>query len=140
MAIVNLVDYDQSVTLELKDPRTDTPIGVRFEVRSIENDDAQNILRKRRGKAISKMVMSGKAKPSEDDAAPILMDMVEPDGEVLATCVVGWNWGGQEFEDGGGVLEFTPENARYVLTHPKMRWMRSQVLAAAQSVDVFLKA
>ena len=140
MAIVDLVDYDQTVTVDLKNPRTGDPVNVSLEVRSIDNEDAQAIMRKRRAKAMSGMAQKGKDKPSDDDIAALLIDMIEPDGEILATCVTGWNWNGQEFEDGKGVLEWSPENARYVLTHPSTRWMRPQVQAAAQGIDVFSKA
>ena len=140
MAIVDLVDYDQTVTVDLKNPRTGDLINVSFEVRSIDNEDAQAIIRKRRAKAMSGMAQKGKDKPSDDDIAALLIDMIEPDGEILATCVTGWNWNGQEFEDGKGVLEWSPDNARYVLTHPSTRWMRPQVQAAAQGIDVFSKA
>ena len=140
MAIVDLVDYDQTVTVDLKNPRTGEPVSVTFEVRSIDNEDAQSIMRKRRAKAMSGMAQKGRDKPSDDDIAALLIDMIEPDGEILATCVTGWNWSDQEFEDGKGVLEWSPENARHVLTHPSTRWMRPQVQAAAQGIDVFSKA
>ncbi len=140
MAIVDLVDYDQTVTVDLKNPRTGELVNVSFDIRSIDNADAQAIMRNRRAKAMSGMVSKGKAKPGDDDIAALLIDMIEPDGEILATCVTGWNWNGQEFEDGKGVLEWSPDNARYVLTHPSTRWMRPQVQAAAQGIDVFFKA
>ena len=140
MAIVDLVDYDQTVTVDLKNQRTGDLVNVSFEVRSIDNEDAQAIMRKRRAKAMSGMAQKGKDKPSDDDIAALLIDMIEPDGEILATCVTGWNWNGQEFEDGKGVLEWSPENARHVLTHPLARWMLPQVQVAAQRIDVFSKA
>lgn len=140
MAIADLVDYDQTVTVDLKNPRTGDPVNVSFEVRSIDNEDAQAIMRKRRAKAMSQMVAKGKAKPSDDDISALLVDMIEPDGEILATCITGWNWNGQEFETGKGVLEWSPENARYVMTHPSTRWMRPQVQGPAQAIDVFTKA
>jgi hypothetical protein len=139
MSIVDLVDYDQTITIELKTPKGDD-VGVTFDVRSIDNDDAQAIMRKRRGRAISAMAQGGKTKPTDDDVAALLIDMIEPDGEILATCVVGWDWGGQEFETGKGILEWSPSNARYVLTHPSTRWIRPQVQSAAQSIEVFTKA
>jgi hypothetical protein len=139
MAIVDLVNYDQTVTLDLKTPKGD-PVNVSFEVRSIDNIDAQNLMRQRRAKAMSGMAQKGKDKPNDDDLAALLIDMIEPDGEILATCVTGWNWNGQEFESGKGVLEWSEKNARYVLTHPSTRWMRPQVQAAAQGIDVFTKA
>jgi hypothetical protein len=139
MAIVDLVDYDQTVKLELKTPKGDS-VGVTFEVCSIENADAQALMRKRRAKAMSGMAQKGKDKPSDDDIAGLLIDMIEPDGEILATCITGWDWGGQEFETGKGVLEWSPKNAKYVMTHPSTRWMRPQVQSAAQGIEVFIKA
>ena len=138
MAIVDLVDYDQTVTLELKTPKGD-PVNVSFEIRSIENEDAQALMRKRRAKAMSGMAPKGKDKPNDDDIAGLLIDMIEPDGEILATCITAWDWGGQEFETGKGVLEWSPKNAKYVMTHPSTRWMRPQVQAAAQGIEVFIK-
>ena len=138
MAIVDLVDYDQTVTLDLKTPKGD-PVNVKFEVRSIENEDAQALMRKRRAKAMSGMAQKGKDKPNDDDIAGLLIDMIEPDGEILATCITSWDWGGQEFETGKGVLEWSPKNAKYVMTHPSTRWMRPQVQAAAQGIEVFIK-
>ena len=142
MAIVDLVDYDQTVTLDLMIPRKPDPVssGIKFEVRSIENNDAQELMRKRRAKAMSGMAQKGKDKPSDDDIARLLIDMIEPDGEILATCITSWDWGGQEFETGKGILEWSPKNAKYVMTHPSTRWMRPQVQAAAQGIEVFIKA
>lgn len=140
MAIADLVNYDQTITVDLKHPGTGESVGVQFEVRSIENEDAQYILRRRRARAMSKMASSGKKAASDDDVADILSDMIEPDGEILATCVVGWDWGGQEFEDGEGVLEWSPENAEHVMTHQSTRWIRPQVQTAAQNIGNFTQA
>ena len=142
MAIVDLVDYDQTVTIELmyQTKPEPTPVGATFDIRSIDNADAQAIMRKRRAKAMSGMAQRGKDKPNDDDIAALLIDMIEPDGEILATCITGWNWNGQEFETGKGVLEWSPKNAKHVMTHPKAKWLWPQVQVAAQGIDVFTKA
>jgi hypothetical protein len=140
MAISKLINLDQTVTVDLK--FKGEPIGVSFEVRSIENPDAQMIVRKRRSKAMTKMAMSGKKDVAiEDEAmADLVSDMIDPSADVLATCVVSWDWGNEEFEEGEGAPEFSHENVVRVLSHPASFWIRPQIQQAAQNIEGFTKA
>ncbi len=71
----------------------------------------------------------------------MLMDMFDPDPELLAPCIVSWDWHRHSFEDGevnlGADPSLTIENARHVLNVP---WIRAVVSAGVRSVKVFPKA
>lgn len=57
------------------------------------------------------------------------------DREMAVASTIAW----RGFEEGGKLLEATPENIARIYTHPGYGWLAAQVYAKAQEAKVFLK-
>ena len=133
--IASLVDYDVTVPVVI---HHDAKQGdVVFNVRSIDNADTAAILKRRQAKSMGARVSKKADALSDEEVGMMMLDVVTPDPEALAPCVVSWDWSGHEFADLGADPDLTPETARRVLDIP---WIRTKVQAAVQSIEVFPKA
>lgn len=125
MAIANLVKYDSTFDLELTHPTTGEPIGVTFQIRSESSPEAKAVFRRQLDK-YSQETQRKKTISSEKLEGFEL--------EKKAACIAGWDWGGQEFEKGGGVLEHNTENCIKVLRYD---WIFTQVANASADLANF---
>jgi hypothetical protein len=121
MGIADIVQYEREFPLELKHPKTGKPIGVTFYVKHIDCGAATAVVERRMMPAVL-----GESKSR-------ISSTLEP----YAACVSSWDWGKQEFEDGKGVLEMTPENALYVLE--TAHWIGRAVMDASSNIGNFTK-
>ena len=121
MAISDIVQYEREFPLELKHPKTGKTIGVTLMVRHVDCEAAT---------AVGERMAAGILGDDTDKASTQI--------DLYAACISGWDWGGQEFENGKGVLEYSPENARYVMKHPSAKWIVRQVMVAVSKIGNFI--
>jgi hypothetical protein len=138
MAISKLARVDNSRDYELHDPNdASKKLGVVFQIRSINNPDAKRVMKLETGKLAMKTRGANDQIDQDALVGLIVSQSFDPSPEALATCITGWNWGDEEFEDGGGALEFTPANVARVLA---LDWIADQVRDEAYQVANFTKA
>jgi hypothetical protein len=138
MAISNLSRQEVTLDCELHDPNdADKKLGIVFQIRSINNPDATRIMKLETGKAALKSHSKGGKIEVDDIANIVIAQSFDPSIESLATCIVGWNWGSEEIEEGEGPPEFNHANVIRVLGFD---WVRDQVFIAAAGVANFMKA
>lgn len=125
MAIANLVKYDSTFDLELTHPITGEPIGVVFQIRSESSPEAKVVVRKE----IDSMAVDIRKNKLPPAAKRESFEL-----EKKAACIAGWDWGGQEFEKGQGVLEYSRENCIKVL---QIDWIYNQVATASADLGNF---
>ncbi len=120
IAISEIVSYEKSYRIDILNPKTKKKIGLTFWVKHIDCADSTSVLR---GNSLSQTILAQRPANREFD--------------YLAACVTGWDWEGQEFESGKGVLEFSRENVSYVLHHPSASWITAAVLRGASDIANF---
>ncbi|WP_226780346.1 hypothetical protein [Oceaniglobus trochenteri] len=123
MAIADLVQYEREFPLKLKRPDTRKEIGVTFMVRHIDCQAATEV--GDRGRATAVLGESGGSTAWDRQL------------ETIAACVCGWDWGDQEFEEGKGAPEYSPEAVLRVLRHPSAKWIVVQVVEATGKIGNF---
>lgn len=133
MDLSKLVDYDLTVPVEI---HKDKDGAVVFNVRSIDNAESQRIMAKRRATMMGKRVAKD-GDALDDETAEIMTDMIDPPPEILATCVMSWDWGGHTFGDMGKNPKFTPENVAETLRY---KWIKNKVQFASQNIGNFTQA
>lgn len=139
--ISNLFKQDDAVfDLEIKgrDPESGKMVdtGVVFSVRSLHNDDSAKIVRDKRNAVFGKAMREKSEVADQDIGELMLMAATDPSDEQIATCVTGWNWGGQTY--GKLSTKFSYDNVLAILKDAP--WIKSQVLQRALSITDFTKA
>lgn len=127
-----VVDYSATVPVTIF---SDDGRDVIFHVRTLENKDAQALMSKRRAKALSKRA-SG-AEDQDEYVGGLMADTIDPPAEVLATCIVSWEWNGHSFGALGDDPALTPESAAEVLGYG---WIKTLVLSKAIDIGNFTTA
>lgn len=119
-AIADIVAYEREFPLDLKHPKTGDSLGVRFMVKHIDCEAATKVTK-------------------EGNIAAVLGADVDVSAEFTqyAACISGWDWDGKEFIEGEGVLEYSPENALKVISHPSAKWITAQVRNAVVKIGNF---
>lgn len=125
MSIADLVKYDSTHEYELTHPVTGEGINVFFELRSAQSDEAKKVQRAHLDANLS--AQRANRKPNIQSVERQVLDQV-------AALVAGWEWNGQEYQKGEGVLEYTPENVRKVL---QTDWIFEQVKKASEDISNF---
>lgn len=136
--LAKIVDYEVTAPVIIHEDKEQG--NVTFHVRSLENPQSAEIMRRRQAAAMGRKAIA-KGQSSDEEIGAILLDMFDPDPELLAPCIVSWEWSGHSFEDGevnlGSDPSLTIENSRHVLNVP---WIRTVVSAGVRSIKVFPKA
>lgn len=138
MAISKLnpqVDYEVTSVNELKSPDGD-PLGILFEVRSDLCKAAKKAVKRQSAAAVS--LAMAQQKGESDEAVERWLDKQEGiQLDRLIACIVSIDWGDEEWEEGGGPLDFTPENIALML---KEEWIAIQVAEWIKAATDFTKA
>lgn len=121
-----------------RDPETgeDVDTGVVFKIRSLRNDDALNVVKKKRNELFGKKMLTKEEVAHDEVGALLLMETTDPTDEQLATCVVGWEWGGKTF----GALSTKHSFANVEAIFKAAPWIKMQVLQKVVSITDFTKA
>jgi len=132
--LFEVVNYDLTVPVTIF---SEDGKDVVFHVRSLDNSDAQALNSRRLAEKMSERVGKGKD-DKEDFSQNIMVEMVEgridPPLDILATCIVSWEWNGHEFGSMGKDPKLTPANAEKVLS---LKWIKDLVKPAAQNIENF---
>lgn len=127
-----VVDYDATVPVTIHSDETGDVV---FHVRSIDNPEAQAFMSRNRAKAMAKK--AGNAEDQDEYVGSVLADMIDPPADILATCVVSWEWNGHEFGKLGKDPAHTPENVAGTLRH---KWIKDLVTPKALDLRNFMTA
>ena len=133
MDLSKLVDYELTVPVTIHEDKDGAVI---FNVRSIDNAESQRIMSKRRAMLMGKRA-SNAGDVVDEETAEILTDMIDPPPEILATCVMSWEWNGHSFGKMGKNPKFTPENVAETL---RFKWIKNKVQFASQNIGNFTQA
>jgi len=137
MDIATLVQYDAPYEYELKNPTTEDGIGVVFKVISINSPGPKAVMRRNQAKVMLSGV--GKEKLTDKKEGELVTMIEKNEGrtvDLLASCVVGWDWGKAEWNKKKN-LEFTPENVKEVLA---VDWIFNQLDGVVSDIENFTKA
>lgn len=127
MSLDNIVNTEILFPLELRHPVSDAPLGVVFQLRSANSDQAKAIQRKQANTNMSRL-QKRKTLSSEVVEQQML--------ERAASYIASWDWGKETWRD--EVPELTPAKALEVLTEAD--WIYAQVTEAAEDIANFSSA
>lgn len=122
--VATLVDYDFLYELELRNPRNDEPLGIKFQIRSASSEAAKEILRRHSDKNIERR-MKGKLIKGET--------LERQELEKAASYIASWDWGDNKYA--GEVPELSMKKAIDILS--KESWIYQQVVEAANDIENF---
>ncbi len=125
MDLSKIVNSEQLYTLELLHPTTDEPIGVTFQIRSMDSDPAKAVQRKIIDETYERRRANKTIKAKET---------VTNEYRKAAACIAGWDWGENEYN--GSIPQYSEEKALEILT--EQDWIFTQVLEAANKLSNFI--
>lgn len=138
--IMDLVSYDEvTVKLEIMGQKDNKPVktGVVFEVRDTQNADTEKVKTRLRHISIGKRINNNEPMSDEDVGSTFAYSTTEPTDEMLAYCVVGWDWGSKSLGD----IPVDKFDRKAVIDVFKAApWIRKQVLAKALEITDFGRA
>lgn len=131
IAALDIDAYDSVLTGELRmtDPKTGAPTSTVLTLASPEHEARKRIDLARTRTLRAAFAETGKM-PQTDP-----LDDIEDETDYLVASVLGWN-----ITRGGVPVPCTPENVRGLLTDPKKKWFRTQVLAGVNKSELFIVA
>lgn len=103
-----------NITLEIRHPKTDEPLGVFVTLQPIDSPSMKKMARNINDRKLT-LQARGKNFKSEE--------MIEIARNLTIEAIVDWEWAGQTFE--GEVLEFNRKNVSRVIE--KLDWFRDQI-------------
>lgn len=124
MDIAALFNYEQTFPLELVNPATDEKIGITFQIRSAESDEAKKVQREQIDEMLERQ-QRGKLIKGEQ--------AINRELEKAVSFVASWDWGENTY--GGEKLEFSRKNVRRVLS--EQGWIYGQVVEAGGNLRNF---
>ena len=125
MDLSKIVNSEQLFTLELLHPTTDEPIGVTFQIRSMDSDPAKAVQRKIIDETYERRRANKTIKAKET---------VTNEYRKAAACIAGWDWGEHKYK--GSIPQYSEEKALEILT--EQDWIFTQVLEAANKLSNFI--
>ena len=125
MDISTLVNSEDLFELNLVDPKSEEPLGIRFMIRSSESDAVKKVVRQHSDKFLS----SRKKKLTTDKVEAEYLDRA-------AASIASWDWGDHNWK--GEKPELTFEKAREVVE--EAGWIYDQVAAASEDRANFTKS
>jgi hypothetical protein len=126
---IDAYDTVSSGDLTLTDPKTGAPTSTVVTLASPEHEARRRIDLARTRKLRAEYASTGKMPQSDP------LEDIEDETEYLVASVLGWN-----LTRGGQPVACTPENVRALLTDPKKKWLRTQVLAGVNKSELFITA
>jgi hypothetical protein len=127
MDIASRVNYEFLYPLELRDPDTDEPLGIVFQIRSSGSDAAKKVLREHTDKNIQRLV-KGRQPTAEQREVEEL--------ERVASYIASWDWGPHDWK--GAKPALSMKMAIEVLSEAP--WIFDAVDGAARKVSNFSQA
>jgi hypothetical protein len=124
MDISKVVNYEATHCLDLVAPGSEEPVGIVFEMRSAESDEAKKVQRKHID-AIYERRQRGKLIKGSSE--------VEREIERVASCIASWDWGDHDWK--GAKPELSMKTAVEVLT--EAGWIYGQAKEACDTVANF---
>jgi hypothetical protein len=126
MDISTLVKYEQLFELDIVDPKTEKPVGIKMMIRSSESPAAKEVLRDHLDKNIEtrakgKLVQSGA--------------LIRQELESTAACIASWEWGENVWKN--EVPQLSMKKAIEVLDEAP--WIYAQVRGASGKVANFME-
>lgn len=135
--ISKLVEYDKSVEVDIKNPITGDPIGIKFFVSSSESEAVSSVNRRLHTERMQALFSSGTKEISADESAKF---QEKAERESLIASISGWDWGDNEFVHINSESPCTEDNKRFVIEHPNAKWIRDQLTARATDLANFTQA
>lgn len=131
IASLDIDAYDTVTTgeLTLTDPKTGAPTSTVVTLASPEHEARRRIDLARTRKLRAEYASTGKM-PQTDP-----LEEIEDETDYLVASVLGWN-----LTRAGQPVACTPENVRALLTDPRKKWLRTQVLAGVNKSELFITA
>lgn len=127
MDISNIIDTDQLFELELRDPVTDEPLGIKFQLRSAGSRQAKALLRRHSDTNLEKLQKRKALKSHEIERQTL---------EKAASYIASWDWGPHNWN--GERPELSIDMAVEILDEAD--WIYGQVTEAAEDIANFSKA
>jgi hypothetical protein len=125
MDISQLVNSEDLFELNLVDPKSEEPLGIRLTIRSSESDAVKKVVRQHSDKFLS----SRKKKLTTDKVEAEYLDRA-------AASIASWDWGDHNWK--GSKPELSFEAAREVVS--EAGWIYDQVAAASEDRANFTKS
>lgn len=127
----SLDDYEdvQAAEVELKHPISGGATGMLFELAGPEHPARKRLVQARQRRMRNELQKSGQIKlndPTEDDQDEL---------ELLIACTLGW----KNLVTRDSIIEFTPENVVALYSDPKKHWVRTQIRAKLDEVELFIR-
>jgi hypothetical protein len=126
---IGVIREASSADLELLHPLTRQKLGATITIAGPEHPQRKKILHERQRRLRAKFAKSQKltfADPAEED---------EDEIELLAACTLGWRGLNSE----GAELQFSQQEARKLYSNPELAWLRAQVRAGLDDLELFIK-
>lgn len=114
---------------EIKMP-DDTPTGVVWQIVSRNAPKPKEIERKVGLHGMAKSVAQGKATDDPTSSEDWIAHILENNTKVLAACVTGWDWNGEEFKEGEGEPEFSYDAVIAIIESPEGEYIAGQLANA----------
>lgn len=130
MLDLNDIREAQTAEIELIHPATRAPLGAAVTVAGPEHPKRKQILWDRQRRLRAKFQKAQKltfSDPAEEESDEI---------EYLAACTLGW----RGFMAGGADLPFSPAEAIRMYSDPELAWLRAQVRAGLDDVELFIRS
>jgi len=124
MEIKGLVDYEFLYDLELRNPHTDEPLGIKMKLRSSGSETAKAILRKHTDKNLERRIKGRMPKADQMETEEL---------ERVASYIASWDWGENTYKGESPVLSM--KKAVSILEGEG--WMFGQIKEAAENVTNF---
>jgi hypothetical protein len=124
MDISGLFEHERLFNLDLLHPATEKPLGIQFNIRSSESDEAKRVERRHLDDTLER---TQRGKLVKADAA------IRRENEKAASYIAGWDWGDNTYK--GEKPEFSFAKALEIIEAES--WIYSQVIEAAKKLANF---
>lgn len=124
MELSNFIEYERLFVLELRNPLTDAPLGIVFQIRSAGSAEAKAVLRKHADKNLARLQKNKLVKSS---------DLEEQELEKAASYIASWDWGEHTWH--GEKPKFSMEKAIEIMKDAS--WIYAQVVEVANDIANF---
>ena len=124
MEIKGIVDYEFLYDLELRNPHTDEPLGIKMKIRSAGSEPSKLILRKHTDRNLERRIKGRMPKADQ-------MELEEL--ERVASYIHSWDWGDHTYK--GEIPVLTMKKAVAILEAEG--WIFGQIKEAAENVTNF---
>lgn len=125
MDLSKIVNSEQLFTLELLHPTTDEPIGVTFQIRSMDSAPA---------KAVQRKIIDETYKRRRANKTIKAKETVTNECQKAAARIAGWDWSENEYN--GSIPQYSEEKALEILT--ERDWIFTQILEADNKLSNFI--